>query len=157
MKQVAEEVIKMAVRDQAMRQSGKWDDQVDRQNTERMKQIIKKISWPTISKVGSQASFDAWLLVQHADHDLKFQKSCLQLMQQAPIDEVLPKNIAYLEDRILVTEGKLQKYGTQLERTTNALIIKPVTDPDNLDRRRASVGLEPIDEYLKTSQRLLMV
>ena len=54
-----------------------WDDKIDKQHTEKLKEIINKIGYPTISKVGKSWSLYAWLLSQHADHDLEFQKKCL--------------------------------------------------------------------------------
>lgn len=42
-----------------------------------MKKIVKKHGWPGISLVGKKASVGAWLLAQHADRDLRFQKNVL--------------------------------------------------------------------------------
>jgi hypothetical protein len=78
-----------------------------------LKKIIKEIGWPVISKVGKEASQAAWLVAQHADHDVKFQEYCLNLMKNASDGDVLKKQIAYLTDRILVNTGKKQLYGTQ--------------------------------------------
>jgi len=80
---------------------------------ELLKKIIKEIGWPVISKVGKEASQAAWLVAQHADHDVKFQEYCLNLMKNASDGDVLKKQIAYLTDRILVNTGKKQLYGTQ--------------------------------------------
>jgi hypothetical protein len=48
-------------------------------------------------------------------------------------------------------EGKKQIYGSQLKRNekTGKFELWPVEDEENLDKRRAAVGLEPIAEYLK--------
>src|SRR5260370_27596485 len=67
----------------------------------------------TRSTVGKYASESAWLLVQHADHDLAFQKMCLDLMKAQAAGEVSPANMACLEDRGRVGEGRPQFYGTQ--------------------------------------------
>jgi hypothetical protein len=60
------------------------------------------------------------------------------------------KGLALLEDRVALGEGKKQIYGSQLEMdyTTNLYILSPMIDPDNVDKRRAEVGLKPIAEYL---------
>jgi len=53
--------------------------------------------------VGKKASQGAWLIAQHADHDLKFQKKCLKLLaEKLKIKKVEPRNFAYLTDRVLV-------------------------------------------------------
>jgi hypothetical protein len=48
-------------------------------------------------------------------------------------------------------EGKKQIYGSQLTRNnmTGKYELWPVEDEENLDKRRASVGLEPIAKYLE--------
>lgn len=133
---LAQEILGMARLDQSVRKLGKETSHVDQKNLVRMKQIIADFGWPTISLVGKKASHMAWLLVQHADTDLKFQKHCLGLMKKAvKKKEVQLPNIAYLTDRVLVNQGKSQIYGTQF--------YKPIRDRQNLDTRRASMGLSP--------------
>jgi len=43
-----------------------WDAAVDQRHTARMQKIMAEIGWPSIPKVGAEASTAAWLLVQHA-------------------------------------------------------------------------------------------
>lgn len=159
--QRAEEIGRMCAVDQDMREKSLqddslWDEEVDSKNTEVMKQIVAEIGWPTVSKVGKEASHDAWLLVQHADHDPKFQQECLALMKQESESEVSPVDIAYLEDRIRVNTGQGQVYGTQFHETRDAEgnVVqygpRPIEDPEHLDERRAKAGLEPHAEYLKS-------
>lgn len=151
---IAEEIMRMAEADQKMRRAAAtgeaWDPETDIRNTKRMREIVTEIGWPTIRKIGPQASKQAWLLVQHADHDLPFQKESLALMQAAPPGEVIGCNIAYLEDRIATHEGRPQLYGTQFSTNDEGLLEPyPIADPEKLDERRASYGLEPFAEYAK--------
>ena len=129
------------------------DNTLDARNTKRMKEIVAEIGWPTISKVGKDISNYAWLLVQHADHDLAFQKQCLEMMRQQPKGEVASSDIAYLEDRIRVHEGRPQLYGTQFfDKKIDGKIVstpRPIADLDNLESRRKEAGLEPFDDYKK--------
>jgi hypothetical protein len=151
---IAAEMIAMSERDQAMRKSGQWDANVDVENTRRMQEIVEEIGWPTISKVGEHASHMAWLLVQHADHDRAFQKKCLELMRALPADEVQPSNIAYLEDRVRVGEGRPQLYGTQFYADEHGQFgPSPIEDPENVDQRRASVGLGTLAEYTQLMEK----
>ena len=139
---IADEIIAMSEADQAMRNSETWDESIDVKNTQRMKEIIAAIGWPTISKVGSQASFMAWLLIQHADRDNEFQQFCLALMKAEPANEVERQNIAYLEDRVRVHQNQPQIYGTQFYTNEQGeLAPSPIEDPENVDKRRAEVGL----------------
>ncbi|MEX2117516.1 MAG: DUF6624 domain-containing protein [Bacteroidota bacterium] len=56
---------------------------IDQRNTERMKDIIQQAGWPGKSLVGEDGAEVAWLLVQHADHDIQFQKNMLPLIEEA--------------------------------------------------------------------------
>lgn len=150
--ELTSELIKMAEADQAMRtkaQSGEidWDDSVDKQNTARLKELVDNVGWPTIAKVGQQASQAAWLLAQHADHDPVFQQYCLDLMKQAEPGQVTPANIAYLEDRVRVNTGKPQLYGTQFYKEGETFGPRPIEDEERIEERRAAVGLEPYSAY----------
>jgi hypothetical protein len=149
-REIADEIIHMAEADQRMRKSGDWDDSLDQKNTERLKEIVKENGWPTRSKVGKDASFYSWLLVQHADHDVAFQKACLDMMKREKDGEVDKNGIAYLEDRVRVNEEKPILYGTQFYRNqAGEMICRPIEDSKNLDSRRKSMGLEPFAEYEK--------
>jgi hypothetical protein len=152
---IATEIRAMSERDQAMRKSGQWDSSIDVANTARMQEIVDRIGWPTVSKVGAQASSSAWLLVQHASHDRAFQKQCLALMQAQSASEVKPSHIAYLEDRVRMGEGQPQLYGTQFYTDEHGRFGPwPIEDVDNVDLRRASVGLSTLAEYTQEIENI---
>jgi len=134
------------------RKCGEWDDKVDFCNTKVMRKVVAKYGWPTIDLVGKRASQDAWLLVQHADHDLIFQKRCLALIKK--VYRLNPKfvylrNIAYLTDRVLIHMGKKQLYGTQLRIQKGSFVPLPIKDRKNLDNRRRTMNLLPFKAYQK--------
>ena len=164
--QISEEIISMASEDQKVREEffGKNNPNqktyadlvwaVDVKNHKRMMVIVSEIGYPTISKVGKVASYKAWSIIQHYSRD-GFQKVCLDLMEKS-YDDVDPQNIAYLKDRILAFSGKKQIYGTQLKRSELTGLLEPfeIEDEFGLNARRASVGLEPMEEYLHRSNKL---
>ncbi len=121
---------------------------VDRENREWLAEQIEQAGWPGKSKVGKDGAHAAWLLVQHADQDRQFQQRCLDLMQEAGSEEVSGVDIAYLTDRVLVGQGKPQRYGTQVGMVDGQPKVNECEDPDNLDARRAELGMGPISEYL---------
>jgi len=150
---IGNEIIAMSEADQAMRRSKTWDASIDVKHTARMQQIVADIGWPTISKVGERASQMAWLLVQHADHDRDFQRACLALMRAQAAGEVSPQNIAYLEDRVRVGEGRPQLYGTQFHANAQGELEPfPIENQEQVDTRRAEVGLGTLAEYTATMQ-----
>jgi len=59
-------------------------------------------------------------------------------------------SLALLEDRILLGQGKKQIYGSQIGNNpvTQTYYVRPLEDPDNVDKRRAEVGLGPLAEYV---------
>jgi hypothetical protein len=64
--------------------------------------------------------------------------------------KVWPQQLALLEDRIAVRNGKKQIYGSQLSGDGSGTYqIDPLEDPRNVDKRRAAVGLGPLADYLK--------
>lgn len=143
---------RMYDQDQAMRHEHQtnpesWDEELDKRNTARLKEIIAEIGWPTISKVGHEGSMQAWLLAQHADHDVEFQKECLKRMKAESEKEVSRKNMAFLEDRIATSEGRPQPYGTQFKRNAEGKFEPlPIFDPQNVDQRRLEMGLHTLAE-----------
>lgn len=148
---IGHELIQMGDIDQAMRnramQGETWDSSVDVVNTERLKAIVKKYGWPTISRFGIEASQAAWLIAQHADHDVDFQSYCLQLMKNENPDNLNLTHVAYLDDRVRVNQGHLQLYGTQFFGTGAEFKPRPIEDEEHLDERRAKVGLGSFEEY----------
>ncbi|MDR2284793.1 MAG: GNAT family N-acetyltransferase [Sphingobacterium sp.] len=110
---------------------------VHRTNAARLRQIIKTIGYPSISKVGAKASDDAWLIVQHAIGEPDFMLDCYEKMLSCR-DDLNPANIAYLYDRIQVFKEKPQRYGTQF---LEGGIIYPVEDKERLNVERARMNL----------------
>jgi len=58
-------------------------------------------------------------------------------------------SLALLEDRVALGQGKRQIYGSQIGRDpeTQIYFISPLEDPDNVDKRRAEVGLQSLADY----------
>ena len=123
--------------------------EIDAQLTAQLKEIVAKSGWPTISSVGIDASNGAMLLLTHTP-DHAWQLSLLPLLtklaDEGRIDGV---PLAFVIDKELVAEGKLQRYGTQFTRVDSGIGMYGVEDPGGLDAARTRVGLPPIEEYKK--------
>jgi uncharacterized protein DUF6624 len=126
---------------------------IDEANTKWLTGVVEKHGWPTNSLVGKDGANAAWLLVQHADHDPKFQRRCLDLMAKLPRDEMSQSNLAYLTDRVLLAEGKKQLYGTQFTLIDGSWKPRPLENEADVDKRRAEAGLPPLAEYRKLIER----
>lgn len=125
--------------------------EADAQNTMWLDEIIKQYGWLTKSLVGEDGAKAAFLIVQHSPAP-PFQKKCLALLERAvQQNEADMISFAYLTDRVLISEGKLQIYGSQGQTNSDGRIIPfPIEDEEHVDDRRGAMGLEPIAEYFKT-------
>ena len=124
--------------------------EADTQNTMWLDEIIGQYGWPTFSLVEVDGAQAAFLLVQHSP-SLQFQKKCLELLELAVNQKEADKiSLAYLTDRIRMSDGKPQLYGTQGQTNPDGSIIPfPIEDEEHVDERRQAIGLEPVAEYFK--------
>jgi len=129
---------------------GKIMSYKDSINLIKVTEILDKNGWVGTDKIGGQANQTLFLVMQHSD--LKTQQKYLPMLREA----VKNKNangsaLALLEDRVGLGEGKRQVYGSQIGRDneTQKHYVLPLDDPDNVDKRRAEVGLGPLADYVK--------
>lgn len=129
---------------------------VDAENRAWLIGVVEESGWPGKTQVGVDGAHAAWLLVQHADADPKFQRKCLDLMKALPQGEVSGTDIAYLTDRVLCAENKPQLYGTQLITVGDKMVPKEIEDEANVDKRRAELGMPPLAEYIKMTTEVYL-
>ncbi len=128
----------------------------DQENTETLREILKHYYWITISEFGEEADRNAWLLVQHADHDREFQKEILVRLEQLIRSYgTRRQNYALLYDRVAIHEHRPQRYGTQGEIKNGIWVPFEIEDPNNLDERRKKLGLSPMQEYINKIHQML--
>jgi len=148
----AEILEKVYALDQDMRLSDNkedYDPQIDKQNLIKVVSLIEKCGMPTTKEV-SQKQMDAiWLVFQHADNTNR--KKYFPLLKKAAENGDLSKgDIALMEDRILMLDGKPQIYGSQVtkDRNTGEWMLYDLQNPETVDKRRAEVGLGTLSENL---------
>ncbi|MBK1894345.1 DUF6624 domain-containing protein [Chryseobacterium paridis] len=125
----------------------------DSVNLIEVKAILDKYGWLGPDVVGAQGSITLFLVIQHAD--LATQEKYLPMMREAVKNgKAQSSSLALLEDRVALRQGKKQIYGSQIGRDpeTQLYFVSPLEDPDNVDKRRAEVGLPPLAEYVKNWQ-----
>ena len=122
---------------------------IDEANLRRLRQIVSSNGWPALSAVGDKASVAAFLIVQHADPTT--QKEYLPLLRASvQSGEARAEDLALLEDRVLMADGKKQRYGSQLQaKDKGGWEFYPIEDEQHVDERRKAVGLPPLAEYAK--------
>lgn len=121
---------------------------IHNKNAHELDEIIDTIGYPTIDKVGKEASEAAWLIIQHAIEQPNFLRKCLKLLENAVSEnKANPINLAYLTDRIAVSENKPQLYGTQFDWDKNGELSPNLFDDlIKVNERRKSIGLNTLEE-----------
>jgi hypothetical protein len=142
---------KMDASDQEARRAGTGHPAktaaVDVQLTAEMKEIVARHGWPTIALVGVEASNDAMTILTHSP-DHAWQASLLPRLETLSAEgKIDGSTLATMLDKELVSEGKLQRYGTQFKFVDGKMAMYAVEDPEGLDARRATVFLMPIKAY----------
>lgn len=126
----------------------RWMQQVDMDNTTWLKDLVAREGWPTASKVGAEAANSAFLILQHATHDVAFQRMMLDTIALGfSRGEIDGQSFALLHDRVAVQSGQKQRYGTQAQIRRDRVVFDPMEDSSKVDSLRATVGLPPLAEY----------
>jgi hypothetical protein len=123
---------------------------IDRRNQGELDGIVRRYGWPGLTLVGVDGADGAFDIVQHAD--LPYQQKYLPMIREAVAKrQAVAGNLALLEDRVRVREGHMQLYGTQTHNGPhNTLIVDPIEDPQQVDARRAQMGLGTLADYMKS-------
>ncbi len=119
-------------------------------NEQKVKNILDKYGWPTKEMAGEQGNWTICNVIQHSDNEVRIQY--LPIMRQAVRDKKLePRFLVRAEDRIATERGDLQIYGGQMKYypETKSFNLWPVFEPENIDKRRAEIGLDSIAIFLK--------
>jgi hypothetical protein len=136
--------------DQKYRQTSDWKMvmKMDSINQIEVIEILDKYGWLSEDYIGKKASAAIFLVIQHAE--LPIQEKYLPIMRDAVKNGAARiKDLALLEDRVLMRQGKRQIYGSQVVKDSKGnWIVHPIEDPTNVDKRRLEIGLLPIADYL---------
>jgi hypothetical protein len=123
--------------------------QQDAVNLVKVTNILDVWGWLGSDKIGAAGNVTLFLVIQHAD--LKTQEQYLPMMRDAVKEgRAHADDLALLEDRVALRQGRRQLYGSQIGRNpeTGAYYISPLEDPDHVDTRRAEVGLPALAAYI---------
>jgi len=120
---------------------------------EQVRLILEKTGWPSIKSVGEKANTAVWMVVLEANNETK-ERYLPLLKASVAKGESNPAHLAYIEDKILVSKGLPQLFGTQLSVQMGETSLYPVSNPEALNKRRKAIGLEPIEVYLASVNQL---
>jgi len=121
--------------------------------------ILDKAGWP--DGLSDKANKAIWLVIIHSDID--FQEKYLLYIERKANEGIVDRTeFATLYDKMMKNKGLPQRYGTQINMDVKLVddveesmtfSLWPVEDMVHLDSIRASVGLQPIDEYLVSVEK----
>ncbi len=130
------------------------NDSFNEQNTKWIKQAVTKYGWLGKTLVRKDGAAAAFRLVYNAEYDREFQNQSLVLLEKAVKDGEAPATqLAQLIDRTRNLDKKPQVYGTLLVFAGGKLIVLPIEDEANVDKRRATMGLEPFAAYVEKMRK----
>ena len=121
---------------------------VDNLNQEQICKILDSRGLVGSDKVGDAVG-TFWAVIQHSD--VKIQKKYLPLFQEAAQKgDIAKEGVAMMEDRINMSEGKPQRYGSQIEEDEHGNPrLYQLLDESKVDEWRSEMGMEPLTDYLR--------
>jgi len=118
------------------------------ENERELLKLLDLYGWPTANSVTEYAAAGAALIINHTSYEIR--RRYFPMLEEAfKKGEAQPIRYAKMRDRLLVEEGKKQLYGTQWKFENLKPVPYPIEEPEYVDKRRAEIGLGPLNVYLK--------
>ena len=160
-KKLQEELLKMAVKEREALQDLVERDQTNSKKLHKLYEdhigklceIIKANGWPTTALVGEDGVLAAFYILKNGG-TYELQRDLLPVIVAViKKDPIQKREFAGVFDRLRVSAGMKQLFGTQAMSTGGFLVLYPIEDQAKVDARRAEFGLEPMDTYIRSLQR----
>ena len=136
---------------EAVQQQQKIYEQNHAINERKVRKILDTHGWPEKRIIGEMGNRTIANVLQHSANEIRIKY--LPMMRAAvEANQLHPHFLVRAEDRIATERGELQLYGGQMKYypATKSFNVWPVYDPENINERRAAMGLGPIEEHLKS-------
>lgn len=158
-KKLKEELIKMANKQRELLLRVVDKDQKKQSDQEKLNktydeniakfcQLLKTHGWPTSAVAGPDGVLAAFQILKNAG-TYEIQRDLLPVIVAAVKKDSLQKReFAGLYDRLRVSAGMKQLFGTQAVSMGGFLVMYPIEDEGRVDARRAEFGLPSIDQYM---------
>jgi len=140
---------KYGLESKQMKDLWKIIDETDSINLIKIKSILDQYGWLGPDVIGYDGNSTIFLVIQHSDTAIR--AKYLPIMREAVKNgKAFASDLALLEDRVALSQGKRQIYGSQIARDpeTKLYFVLPLEDPDNVDKRRKAVCLDPLADYV---------
>jgi hypothetical protein len=125
-------------------------NRIDSVNLTIVEKIIDERGWLGSDVLEVSGNSALFLVIQHSNQNV--QEKYLPIMREAVKNgKARATSLALLEDRVALGQGKEQVYGSQVMNIDGRWYMRRLEDPENVDKRRAEVGLIPLNEYTQNS------
>jgi VWFA-related protein len=163
-KKLKEELLKMATRQHELLMQVVGKDQTKQSDQDKLHkvydehivklcQILKTYGWPTTALVDREGVLAAFQILKSGG-TYELQRDLLSVIVAAiKKDPSQKREFAGLFDRLRISAGMKQLFGTQAVSTGGFLVLYPIEDEAKVDARRAEFDLSPIDVYIRGLER----
>jgi len=128
-------------------------EQAREKTSARLCEILKQFGWPTTKLAGADGAAAALFLLQNSS-PYRTQRDLLPVIIAAvKKNEIDRPHFAGLFDRLRVSAGMKQLFGTQVSIVDGLLVLVPIEAEAQVDARRKQFDLPPLDEYLRSLER----
>ncbi len=129
---------------------------IDSTNQRYLVKVLDKYGWIHQDSIGKKAARAMFLIIQHSD-EYTLQKYFPLLRDMANKGGANRIQACFMEDRLLMWDGKKQIYGTQASTNVrsddmNLLVIWPIENPEQVNALRKEIGFSSTVE--ESAQRL---
>ena len=120
-------------------------------NEKKIIDLLDNQGWPDMAIIGEQGNHTVCNVLQHSSMAIR-QKYLPMMREAVKQNHLQPRFLARAEDRLATDRGELQIYGGQIKfyPETKTFNVWPIFDPENVDKRRAEIGLEPMADFLSS-------
>ncbi|WP_188564652.1 DUF6624 domain-containing protein [Undibacterium terreum] len=125
---------------------GKQWEAIDEANQKELDTIVAACGYPRGPKTIGHGPYAAFYVIHHAELDYQL-KYFAMLKESVERGETDAYSFAQFEDRVLLSQGKPQKYGFQRWPVVNGIEQKLVQDPARVNALRAAFGQPPIPGF----------
>ena len=158
-KKLRDELVKIATKERELVMRMVGNDQTKESDQEKLRklyeadnarlcQIIIANGWPTSALVEREGVLAALFILKNGPYEL--QRDLLPVIAAVvKKDPVQKPEFAAVFDRLRVSAGMKQLFGTQAVTAEGFLVLYPIEDQTNLNARRAEFGMPDMDSYIR--------
>ncbi|MGB3063125.1 DUF6624 domain-containing protein [Sphingobacterium thalpophilum] len=147
--QLSETLSKIGANSKQYRQNSKSLKRVNEKHIKKLAGILKKYGWLSTMDIGSEANIALSTLIAHAAPQTR--EKYLPIIEKAFLEKkIQPQSYIIIKDKHSLWKTGYQIYGSQIGvDDKGGHFVLPIRDKENVNTRRAQVGLRPLEDYLK--------